>query len=318
MPPTVMMLLMPLRNVMTGMLCSMADLRNNAMILASIFQVSSRTMVAGASAAHARGHEDANLRRSEFFHTAFREFGGWTMSYGILRLIQRLIIDVMRYALHIKGGALPASTILNPVFKFLFKSKDVYKSAASPLPTLGDGLLKTASNLWNEAFKTGRVLHTDPVDIGKLIQPATAITYDASRVPQWLAKTIETIGNSTLIHGNTAKTSSEAFQRFMDIAPPILASIPAIILSGVLLEGINQRYTGIWANHISNLFNKKGGSQTDFIEPPRVRITRGGQPVARNYYQSVAFTAQPNPIMMDPRKQPVWGSTTYAPLYYRV
>lgn len=220
------------------------QVRNNALIMSSGLQVGSRVWQANRSAQQTQNTQDGPYRYMEAVKTTFREVFGFLLSFAVLRHLQRITVDVFRNALNI----------------------------TTPLPSQPTmGFNRLFRRIWDGP---------DPTQLVKA--GGGGLRYDESRMRPWLQRGIN--GFYRLRHGVLPKNANVALTFFLEWFPILLASVPALLLSGYALERYSQLYAEPVAKRIAQFLGNtkarlEGQGHVPPLDPSRVLPYAGNQPL---------------------------------------
>jgi|GEM_PF-5496670 len=225
-------------------------LKRDSLILASLVLVCSRMFVSNYSAIKAKGTPEAHMRYREAIRTNIREPMGFFAGFIILRQIERFIRNFMGKKLGIEEKPNPNPYRLWPALKDWFKNPT--KKVAELNINLTADLKPSIKSMENP-------------NIQKLIGGV-----------QWLSKKF----NKNWL---TKPAAQEAFIRqFYNLGPIVAASVPAVILAGVVLEKLTRDYSDrvvdFISSHLSSKGKPNGAPQKPMASPMPMPATFGANP----------------------------------------
>lgn len=200
-----------------GQVQDLSRFRDNAFILSAALQITGRLFASKQAVGAAKEPDDRDYRKLEFFKTSFRELGGFTLSYLVLRAIQRTT-----------GFAL----------KSYFGVSPLTKTMTSPFPSI----LKTVTGLGKMVINTltGRPLpEVLPVSLAQQVQwrqKLGHIMVDPARAQRTAPFQSVINGVHKLFGGDSAAPAIDKLQSFLNYVPLLVSVVPTIALSGFWLE----------------------------------------------------------------------------------
>jgi hypothetical protein len=298
-------------------------LRRNAMMLSGAIQIASRILVANATAAKTRGTPEGYYRFQEAANTTFREIFAWCATYVLLLYAQRLIVDFFRSLLWVRGGVPFRPTMFQGAFQRLFGVPDaIRRDLAKKFAHEGPGFFsKMGGHVRDFAQAAQKPLPKFP-KLPPLVERGTEfLDVDLLRRRQQYRSIEPLVNGICRLAGQNPSNMipSKKVQVFFDWAPPVLGSIPAILISGYGSESLTQRYARRFAAKVSQVAGGKEGAQPalskkttlpgleDAVEPyePTVAFSSPATPAARlaqsnwqmpqyNYYASPFLASAPS------------------------
>ncbi|MEB3286075.1 MAG: hypothetical protein VKJ04_01090 [Vampirovibrionales bacterium] len=205
-------------------------LRNNALILSSLLLVLTRIGITNTSALKAQGTPQAHHRQQEALKTTIREIGGFTLSFVVFRAVQYFMERWMRHVFQIpENVTLIKSTISN--FKKAVRNGMNGEALPKHRPFLEHGV-KAPENP-DEMLKTYRRLKLDK-----------------------LFNMFSRHNMATLNPAEKLALITDRVQFTVRTLPILVASVPALLLSGYYLEKYTQKHANQAAETISQLLSK--------------------------------------------------------------
>lgn len=204
-------------------------LRANVLIFSSLILVLSRIAISRVSAQKAQGSPDGAFRYREFIRTFIREAAGWTLSFLLLRSIERMVRLGIQRAFQIS---------LKPPAEVLKATKNATENLIhrSQMPTFG---IKESTKALLEQCKAlfqGKPLPPVADLSGKSFYNTNYFSFQNTRL--YNAAERFNLISAFSPQGNKLSTT-EKMQNFFRYAPILVGSIPAIFLSGYALERFN-------------------------------------------------------------------------------
>lgn len=246
-----------------GKIHDLSSVRNNAFILSSLIQVVSRIFVANKSAQETRNKPEGILRYKEAVKTTFREAMGFCLSYIVLRSFQRATVDLFRNYLWIQKGLLSSKpTMFNGIFQRWFKTpKSLMEVPEKIFPTLRDSVLRLKEQV--SLYRRGKLKPLELLPVDRLFRQELnnrGVFIHASRQGKY--RRMEPLVNwVNKIAGKPLDAPQEMkLQTFLDWLPPLVGSIPALFLSGFMLERFSQKYAEPIAEKIANRLGQNPNS----------------------------------------------------------
>lgn len=208
-----------------------ATFQNNALLYASLVLVISRMYALRKSVKKAKGTVDENYRKSEAIKTSLREIGGFSFSFIVLRMFQ--------------------SIIGKRIAKFFGLNKY-------------DSLTEFTAKHFRDAF-IWAFIKKKPLYTKQEYFTPTLRYPDNPKNLEKMQEYYAGVGIDKFFKDKTLHLSGEAKARqvFRNIRtmyvrlPIILGSIPAIILSGFLLEHFTQKHANRLAKKTEQWLNRK-------------------------------------------------------------
>lgn len=263
-----------LQDFMYGKVHDVQVVKSNAFILSSLIQVISRIFVANNTARKTAGKPEGPFRSMEAVKTTFREITGFTLSYGVMRFIQRATTDFFRNYFWVKSGVTSKPTFLNPLFRRLFVPRDIHLPNPSPPPRLFPSLWATCKRIGKEFADYGRKtqgkyqltaidkLFPEVIpDRGVIMDPRRLLKYQ--KLEKWIDRVSRIGGKAS---GQLLRP--QKLKLWFELVPPLIGSIPALLLSGWLLERFSQNHAESLAQKILGAFRKLKGN------PPNMGLSR--------------------------------------------
>jgi hypothetical protein len=204
-------------------------LRANVLIFSSLILVLSRIGISRVSAKKAQGSPDGAFRYREFIRTFIREAAGWTLSFLLLRSIERVVRLGIQRAFQIS---------LKPPPEVLKATKNATENLIhrSQMPTFRFKEVRQALFEQFEALFKGEPLPPVADLSGKSFYNTNYFSFQNTRLYNE-AERFNLI-SAFSPQGNKLSTT-EKMQNFFRYAPILVGSIPAIFLSGYALERFN-------------------------------------------------------------------------------
>lgn len=205
-----------------------SNLRSNVLIFSSLILVLSRIAIAKVSAQKAQDKPDGNFRYREFIRTFIREAAGWTLSFMLLRSIEKVVRYgvIKAFKIHLAPAAEHLANVAKPTEKL------IHQFELKP---------RTLMGTFGEVFgQVKQVLKGKPLEISPL-QNATPyygsnhFSFDNHKLYDWL----ENRKVMSLFSGFQNLSPLEKVKQFYRYFPIVVGSIPAIALSGYALERFN-------------------------------------------------------------------------------
>lgn len=271
------------KNFAYGLIHNTDQFKVNALILSAFIQVASRIYISHRNASRAKDQPDGPFLRQEAIKTTFREAGGFTMSYTILRYGQRLMTDLFRNVLGVSGGLTTRSSLLEGPTMFNGLMRRTLAPAGTPALVPGKsgfpGLLQTLGNMATDVKHrvTGSPLKAAapadlkklvfdlPKDRGIILSAAGQARYQASPFLKSLVNKVNWLvdkmpGGTRHNWANMEPRLAQALKlkTFFTWAPILVSSVPAMLLAGYALERFSQRYSETLAQKIAKSFVKPG------------------------------------------------------------
>lgn len=201
----------------------LSKLRFNTFIISALFMVTARSVEANWSALRARNTKEADFRAEQAARTTFRELTAWALSYLFLRLLQGRIT-----------GVLKGQSLLNKATGV--KLFDIAKSKSEGmLSKVGHQLKAVVSGQPLERLS----LNLKPYLGDALTKPAFGNEGLVNRLYD-----IPGIGIKALakIRGIEHQPMANQVDGAIELWSIGIASLPTMLLSGVALETVNQKY----------------------------------------------------------------------------
>ncbi|MFM7469091.1 MAG: hypothetical protein ACKO37_06295 [Vampirovibrionales bacterium] len=250
---------------------------SNAFIGGAAILCAARIKIANQSAAEAKYTPQEQQRKREAITTTTREVLGWSLSYGLLRLIQTGVCDILRAATGLRITHHDQVTPLGLAAVFTLR----------PFRTMFKGITHYTQQAWE-------LLQGRPVSLALTPAKGPAV-YKLHPEKSWflkhpesfLSKRFAALGEAKLkqeVHAlgkplpkaiPHATKVLEGVKQVYQVAPAYVGSIPALLLSGIALEWLSLRY----GKQIVALLSKhvEYGDPNDFLPvsgPTRVPSLR--------------------------------------------
>jgi len=214
----------------------------NVLPFAILIQSSTRIMIANKSAADARFTQNEQVRKQEAITTTAREVIGFILNYAMLRVLQTGMTDMMRGMFGVKirhyDGMPPLSL------------KEV--ATLRPLRYAVKGLVDYGHN-------AVKILNNEKVDLRlKPYDGHSSFTLHPEKSlliknpDTWTYKKLLKIGEK--VAGTSADEQAKLLagvQKVYKELPPIIASIPAILLAGFWLEHTSLKHGKQFVTYLS-------------------------------------------------------------------
>jgi hypothetical protein len=249
-----------LKDYAYGKIHNIDNVKTNAFILSSLIQVISRILVANNTAKKTENTPEGPFRYMEAVKTTFREALGFTLSYGVLRAFQRATIDFFRNYLWIRDGLSSDPTGINKIFKRMFNVPDniAIRYNRKLFPNLGQTLSRLFTEVFNFSRKAQNKIELTAIDrLFPDVIKNRGVIMDTRRMAQF--KRIEPLVNWVVrLAGKNPKAllRPHKLQLFFEWLPPLVGSLPALLLSGFLLERFSQNHAESLARKIARSLNE--------------------------------------------------------------
>jgi hypothetical protein len=257
-----------------GKIYDISKVRDNAFILSSLIQVLSRIFVANRSAMQTKGTQEGPYRYKEAVKTTFREAMGFVLSYVVLRAFQRGTMDFFKNYLWVKEGVSSAPTLFNGIFRKAFNVPSrIGKQAPRYFPTFMETLGRLGQQVRN--FFTGKLEKIDLKSLENVIPDVIekkGVIIHPRRMAQYkrLEPFVDKINRlEAFLTGKPVNTTiPQRLETFFNWVPPLVGSIPALLLSGFALERFSQTKAEPMAKKIAAFFGKNNPQPSPFISLP--------------------------------------------------
>ena len=258
-----------LSNFGWGSIHNIDSFKNNAVILSSFLQVSSRIMVANQTAVKAKGQPDESFVLSESVKTMVREALAFFLSFIVLRAVQRTSIDVFKNMLWVKKGVSTSTPLINRALQSLFRVKPstIAELEANNVCKTFPSLRRTVANIDQQLKRlvTGQPLgRIEPVNLSavfpdKLVKPE--VVFDEAKRPLFekMRPIVERVHRWA--GGAAADTDYQKLHSFFGWVPALIGSVPALLLSGWWLERFTQKNARSVSAKIASYINGSSGDQ---------------------------------------------------------
>jgi len=208
--------------------------KNNAFIFSSAILVVSRIMLSFQSALKARGSGNERYRLTEAFGTMGRELGGFVgsfMTFGLFYGLTRRRLN-----------------------KHLITNLTTEK-----LPSLSKGFFKALGREFNAFFKAKqqKILSVNTPFKSKLF------------IPKFVENTPTqtTVAKLMNLFGNRQQTVAEKAKRLYTVLPIVVGAIPALILSGFMVENFNLKYSEKFFGKLANKKQPQKPTSSELQQP---------------------------------------------------
>ena len=232
------------------------SLRFNALMISGAILVGSRIIVANTTAAKTRGTPEGPYRYQEAVKTTFREILAWVLTYVVLLYSQRVVADLFRNMLWAKGGIPWKPSHLNGVFQKWFQVPDAIKKiVAEQNETKLKGPIRNVYNHLKD-FVSGTQKNETKIAFQSLMDEMKREKIEIDFVNrksqfEFVKPFIDKICKYAVRKNPERMPISEKISTLFTWAPPIIGSIPSILLSGYFSESITQKYAEKAAAFIS-------------------------------------------------------------------
>ena len=252
-----------LSNFGWGSIHNIDSFKNNAVILSSFLQVSSRILVANQTAVKAKGQPDESFVLSESVKTMVREALAFFLSFIVLRAVQRTSIDVFKNMLWVKKGVSTSTPLINRALQGLFRVKPqiIQELNANNVCKTFPSLRRTLANIDQQIKRlvTGEPLgRIEPVNLSavfpdKLVKPE--VVFDEAKRPLFekMRPIVERVHRWA--GGAAADTDYQKLHSFFNWVPALIGSVPALLLSGWWLERFTQKHARSVSAKIAGYIN---------------------------------------------------------------
>lgn len=293
---------MVIKNTFNRNVNDLQSLRFNALMMSGAILVASRIVVANTTAARTRGTPEGPYRYQEAVKTTFREILAWFLTYVILLYSQRVVADVFRNMLWAKGGVPWRPSFLNPFFQNLFSvPKHIREVVAKQNPKSTNPFSSIFGHI--KDFALGRQTKEGQVAIQTLLEEMKRekIEVDFVNRKSQLEATKWFLDNFVIRFfarkNPDAVPMAEKINYLFNWAPPILGSVPSILLSGYFSESITQKY----AEKAAAFISKKRVQRMKDME--QAKLDKMGV-VSFSHQQQRPQPLQPMQAIIPPQWQP--------------
>lgn len=231
-------------------------LRRNSLIFSTLILVLSRIGIAFQTAQKAKGTEEESYRFKEAVKTTIREAGGWTLTYGFFRGVEYITRLGLRrwFGIEKQDLGLGLDDLKKEFGYAVRREKSPFKG------------VKHIEKLDNYQFNYAQQARYDKID--------PYVERFITRARKFFKKGVEHFPNESL-------RKLHRLRGIYNLLPVIAATIPTVILSGVLLE----RYTRDNADRLAENMTHKW------------RVGFDGAKPAEQTRNSIAFNAYFNRIL---------------------
>ena len=232
----------------------------NSLIVSTLILVLSRIGITFQSANKTKGTPEASFRRKEAIKTTFREACGWTVTYGLFRGIENLTRKIMRdyFGIEKQTHGLGLSNLKHELGYALRREKSHFKGVKP---------IELVDNYQFGFTQTARY---------EKLKPAIDRLFKA-------------------LHLNTTVTDATArLKGLYKWAPVVAATIPTVLLSGVVLERYARDHADNLAENLSSKWHAgfdpaSGGGVQNPVPTPS---PGGGSTQAYNAFMNQAQQQQ--------------------------
>ncbi len=247
------------------------------LLLCSLTQVLSRIGVAYHTKRSAKGTPDEEYRNVEFIRTAFRESMGVTLSYGLVKVLQGMLTSFFKIRLLKDGVPLDKANINIPsssMYDNFWRRRLHYSKSIALDDVKYPGLFESLKKLGQTWFGKEPAETLLPHHHFKLAFPKVGELDTSVSMSEEIGKSLPGWFNVSFgrLKGFLPKIDNVTFlQKFFDFGPVLIASIPAILLSGYVLEHFNQKHSDQLAKYIADHLghHKKKAAVLPAVETPQ-------------------------------------------------
>lgn len=258
-----------LSNFGWGSIHNIDSFKNNAVILSSFLQVSSRIMVANQTAVKAKGQPDESFVLSESVKTMVRESLAFFLSFIVLRAVQRTSIDIFKNMLWVKKGVSTSTPLINRALQALFRVKPatIAELESNSICKTFPSLRRTVATIDQQlkGLVTGQPLgRVEPANLSavfpdKLVKPE--VVFDEAKRPLFekMRPIVERVHRWA--GGAATDTDYQKLHSFFGWVPALIGSVPALLLSGWWLERFTQKNARSVSAKIASYINGSSNDQ---------------------------------------------------------